>query len=82
MRMEISTDSRGYVIVTSRIVSISALPGWTWTVRKLGGANKQVEVQFSNGINRFIFKAIYVPGKTVIDGGGYQIAPCAKRPLV
>ena len=69
MRMDISTDSRGYVIVTSRIVSISAMPGWTWTVRKPGGANKQVEVQFTNGVKGFTFKALYVPGKTVIDGG-------------
>ena len=69
MRMDISTQPDGYVIVSSRIVSISAEPGWRWVVRKPGGANKAVEVHFFNGDRRFTFKALYVPGKTIIDGG-------------
>jgi hypothetical protein len=28
-----------------------------------------VEVQFSNVGKRFTFRALYVPGKTIIDGG-------------
>ena len=69
MRMDITTNALGYVFVNSKIVSISAEPGWTWVVRKPGGANKEVEVQFFKGNQRFTVKALYVPGKTIIDNG-------------
>lgn len=70
MRMDISVDAAtGYSHVTSRIVNISAHAGWTWEVRKAGGVDKAVEVLFKQGKQRLTFKALYVPGKTVIDGG-------------
>lgn len=69
MRMDLSFDSDNELAVNSRILSITAEPGWTWVVRKAGGVNKAVEVQFSKGAQRFTFKALYAPGRTIIDGG-------------
>lgn len=69
MRMDISTDSLGKTHVTSRIISISGKPGWTWAIDKSGGIDKAVEIRFSKGAQRLTFKALYAPGKTVLDSG-------------
>ena len=69
MRMDISTDSLGKIHVTSRIVSITGKPGWTWVIGKSGGTDNAVEIKFSKGAQRLAFKAHYAPGKTVIDSG-------------
>lgn len=69
MRMDLVVDQYGFFAVHSRILAISAEPGWTWVVKKPGGINKEVEVLFSKDGKRFTFKALYVPGKTITDGG-------------
>ena len=69
MRMDLFINTYGVLAVNSRIVSISAQPGWTWVIRKPGGVNREVEVLFTQGSKRLTFKALYVPGKTIIDNG-------------
>lgn len=61
-------SNQGKLLVT--IHSISTSPGWTYTIKKSGGYNSSVEVDFQNteGCSAR-FKALYKPGKTVIDGG-------------
>jgi hypothetical protein len=41
--------------------------GWDYQVKKAGGLNGAVEVQFTNGKQTSSFKSRYVPGKTVVD---------------
>ena len=63
-----SVSSRGEVRTT--IVSVNPASGWSYKVKKNGGVNAAVEVAFANSIGcSTTFKAKYVPGKTVIDGG-------------
>ena len=56
--------------ILNTIHSISPSPGWTYTVRKAGGYNASIEIDFqsSSGCSAR-FKALYKPGKTTIDGG-------------
>ncbi|MCP5151075.1 MAG: hypothetical protein H6983_06520 [Ectothiorhodospiraceae bacterium] len=44
-------------------------PGWSYRIRKSGGLNSAVEVDFDNGDCSARFRAIYKPGTTVVDGG-------------
>ncbi len=63
-----SVSSKGEVRTT--IVSVNPAPGWSYKVKKSGGVNAAVEVTFANSVGcSTTFKAKYVPGKTVIDGG-------------
>jgi hypothetical protein len=62
----ISTQSK----ILNSIHSITPSPGWTYTVRKSGGYNSSIEIDFASDTGCSArFKSLYKPGKTTIDGG-------------
>ena len=68
LRMESMTVSGQFKIETS-IVSIVPEPGFTYTVKKSGGLDSPVEIQFTSATCQSTFKFLYKPGQTKIDGG-------------
>jgi len=68
LRMENVTISGQFKILTT-IVSIIPEPGFTYTVKKSGGYDATVEIEFksANGASKFSF--LYKPGLTKIDYG-------------
>jgi hypothetical protein len=60
--------------VTSTIVATDATTGWTSEVKKSGGCNKTIEVQFENTSTRqrAEFQFLMEPGKTRIDFGAVR----------
>ena len=57
--------------LTSTIVRTEALAGWTASVKKPGGCDKEIQVQFENTTTRqrADFSFLYLFGKTRIDSG-------------
>ena len=57
--------------ITSTIEKLEALPGWTTTVNRAGGCDREIRVEVSNSTTRqeadFSFLMIF--GKTRIDSG-------------
>lgn len=68
LRMESVTISGQFKILTT-ILSIIPEPGFTYTVKKSGGYDAPVEIEFksANGSSKFSF--LYKPGLTKIDYG-------------
>jgi len=60
--------------ITSTILGTEAVAGWTASVKKPGGCDKQIEVQFENKSTRqrADFSFLYVAGKTRIDFGAIK----------
>jgi hypothetical protein len=57
--------------ITSTVLSTETVAGWTASVKKPGGCDKQIEVQFENKSTkqRADFSFLYIFGKTRIDFG-------------
>jgi hypothetical protein len=57
--------------ITSTIVRTETVAGWTASVKKAGGCDKEIQVQFENQSlrERADFSFLYIFGKTRIDGG-------------
>jgi hypothetical protein len=57
--------------ITSTIVRTETVAGWTASVKKPGGCDKPIEVQFENKSEkkRADFSFLFIPGKTRIDLG-------------
>ena len=57
--------------ITSTIVRTETVEGWTASVKKPGGCDKDIQVQFENASlkQRADFSFLYIFGKTRIDGG-------------
>lgn len=57
--------------ITSTIVRTETVTGWTASVKKPGGCDKEIQVQFENKATRLRadFSFLYLFGKTRIDGG-------------
>lgn len=68
LRMEGITVSGVYKIVTT-IVSIIPEPGFTCVVKKAGGVNGTVEIEFNSARGSSKFSFLYKPGLTKIDYG-------------
>lgn len=67
----ISSGSSRTPCITSTIVRTEAVSGWTASVKKAGGCDKEIQVQFENKSAklRADFSFLYLFGKTRIDGG-------------
>jgi hypothetical protein len=65
--------SRGPCI-TSTVETTETTPGWTATIKKPGGCDKEIAVRFENGSTnqRADFSFLFIPGKTRIDFGTVQ----------
>jgi hypothetical protein len=63
-------SSDGYCI-TSTIVRVETTPGWSYSIKKSGGCNKEIVVELSNKTTdqKATFQYLYIPGKTRIDVG-------------
>jgi hypothetical protein len=57
--------------ITSTIVRTETVAGWTASVKKPGGCDKEIQVQFENNTTRqrADFSFLYLFGKTRIDSG-------------
>jgi hypothetical protein len=57
--------------ITSTIVKIEKLAGWTTTVKKPGGCDKEIVVDLENATTQESaqFRFLYIYGKTKIDSG-------------
>ena len=57
--------------ITSTIVSIESVAGWTSSVKKSGGCDKEIQVQFDNKSAKLRADCsfLYIFGKTRIDFG-------------
>lgn len=57
--------------ITSTIVRTETVAGWTASVKKAGGCDKDIQVQFENKElkQRADFSFLYIFGKTRIDSG-------------
>jgi hypothetical protein len=57
--------------ITSSIVKIEKLAGWTTSVKKPGGCDKEIVVDLENSATRESaqFRFLYIFGKTKIDSG-------------
>ena len=66
-----ASASSAKACVTSTIVGVETTPGWTASVKKSGGCNKDIEVQLENKATkqRADFSFLMEPGKTRIDFG-------------
>ena len=59
------------VCITSTVVSTETTPGWSATIKKSGGCNKEIEVELENGTTnqKADFRFQMEPGKTRVDLG-------------
>lgn len=51
------------------VLEVLTNPGYSYRVKKGTAVNSSVEVQFSDGDCQAKFKAMYKPGRTVVNGG-------------
>ncbi len=75
LRVEVIPDesSSATIAVLTTVESVSPSEGWTFDIKKDGGIDASVEVEFSNDQGCSVrFKARYVPGKTVVDSGAVR----------
>jgi hypothetical protein len=68
LRMENVVDSGKIKIITT-IVNIEPAPGFTYSIRKSGGVNGTVEIEFASATCSSRFSFLYKPGATKIDYG-------------
>lgn len=66
-----ATSGTSGTCITSTIVSIETTPGWTATVKKPGGCDKEIVVGLANASTgqKADFRYLYIAGKTRIDQG-------------
>jgi hypothetical protein len=57
----------GTIDVLNSIYSIQPAAGWTYSIKKAGGLNDAIEVQFTSGQQTALFKGRVAPGKTSIE---------------
>lgn len=69
LRVEYPVMISGQAKVRTTIADVWPAPGWAYLVRKAGGIDASVEVDFANANCAARFRAVYKPGKTVVDGG-------------
>lgn len=55
--------------VRTTLLAVEAAPGWSYKVGSAGGSNAAVEVRFESRDYQLKFKALFKPGRTVIDYG-------------
>lgn len=68
LRMESVVISGQFKIITT-ILSILPEPGFTYVVKKSGGVNGTVEIEFASATCQSKFSFLYKPGLTKIDYG-------------
>lgn len=68
LRMESVTISGQFKIITT-IIGIVPEPGFTYVVKKSGGVNGTVEIEFTSATCSSKFSFLYKPGLTKIDYG-------------
>jgi len=68
LRMENVVDSGKIKIITT-IINIEPAPGFTYSIRKSGGVNGTVEIEFASATCSSRFSFLYKPGATKIDYG-------------
>ena len=68
LRVQTVVDS-GQMKILTTVEDVIVADGWSYEVVKPGGVNSAVEVELFNDTCSGRFKALYKPGKTVIDGG-------------
>lgn len=63
----------GYCI-TSTIVGVETTAGWTASIKKPGGCDKEIAVELSNRATgqKAVFSYLYIAGKTRIDAGAVR----------
>jgi len=62
----VSTQSK----ILNSIHSVTPSPGWRYAVKKAGGYNSAIEIDFESADGCSArFRSLYKPGKTTIDGG-------------
>lgn len=68
VRMNPVTVSGQFKIVTT-VVNVTPQPGFTYVIRKAGGINGAVEIEFQRASCRSRFSFLYKPGLTRVDYG-------------
>lgn len=68
LRMDQIVES-GQIKIVTTIVSITPEPGFVYSIRKGGGVNGSVEIEFASATCASKFSFLYKPGKTKIDYG-------------
>ena len=68
LRMESVVISGQFKIITT-ILAIEPAPGFGYVVKKSGGVNGVVEIEFASATCQSKFSFLYKPGLTKIDGG-------------
>jgi hypothetical protein len=60
--------------ITSTILGVETTAGWTASVKKPGGCDKEIGVEFANAATRqkAVFSFLYIAGKTRIDFGAVR----------
>lgn len=69
LRVEYPVVVSGQVKVLTTISDVLLAPGYSYVVKKAGGYDAAIEVDLFNANCSARFKAVYKPGKTVVDGG-------------
>jgi hypothetical protein len=69
-----ATSPASGTCITSTIESIETTPGWTATVKKQGGCDKEIVVGLENATTgqKAEFRYLYLAGKTRIDAGAVK----------
>lgn len=62
----------GQFKIDTTIVSVAPQPGFTYKVKKSGGLDSAVEIEFTSATCQSVFKFLYKPGLTKIDSGGMR----------
>lgn len=68
MRMDPVTVSGQFKLITT-ILSVTPQPGFKHTIRKNGGINGAVEIEFNSDTCQSKFSFLYKPGLTKVDYG-------------
>jgi|ERR1051326_691030 hypothetical protein len=53
--------------INNSIYEVLPATGWSYSVKKAGGVNQPVEVQFTNANQKATYKSLVEPGKTSVN---------------
>jgi hypothetical protein len=53
--------------INNSIAEVLPAAGWSYQIKKSGGVNQAIEVQFSNGTQVAKYKSLIEPGKTSVS---------------
>src|SRR5690348_10144487 len=53
--------------INNSIYSVTPAAGWTYAVKKAGGINQPIEVDFVNGKLRAQYRSLVEPGRTAVN---------------